>query len=225
MKILCTSSAHQDSTPSMEVYPDGHAYCFSCGYYVPAVGPEIELPTARAPEDLRESLGLIQALPRASHRGLPELPTSRDGFYIVWPDNSYYKLRKFKDDPRYLAPRGHAQPLLGWNGDSGIAIIVEGELNALSLASQTDYTVISPGGASGFDTLREDLLEACASYDKILVWTDRDPAGIKALWRTVPYLLDVCPDVRYITTEEDANNILVSQGGQALRDCVERILE
>jgi hypothetical protein len=150
-RIICPfhkgQNGKDERTPSLVVYEDGYK-CYSCG----ANGPLSKLslppgfvPTAlRPPENLNASLKRIVSLPLAPVRGL-NLPVDGDSYYIVWPGDNYYKRRKFlsNDGPKYLCPVGHKKPLfVPYEKQGGMLAIVEGEINALSLAqTQPNYSV------------------------------------------------------------------------------------
>lgn len=230
MKITCLNPAHKDSTPSMHVYESG-GYCFSCGYYAPH-GPtgDAKLPKVAPvePEDLKPALRRIGGLKRSVIRGL-ELPADERGYYIVWPGGTFYKYRLFKGEPRFLAPKGHKQPLLkvmhatNWTES---LILIEGELNAVSIRGGPGEgpDIISPGSAGNFLSQSDEIVELASKYRRVLIWTDHDPAGIKALWHIYPKLVKLGIEVLEHTSTEDANDILVKRGPGGLRQYIMNVL-
>lgn len=228
-KILCPF--HQDTNPSMHLYAE-NAYCFVCGKtakYDEIGQSGVIPPPSVEPEDINAAMRRIESLNRVLVRGL-RLFSDERGYYIVWPGDTYYKYRLFKGPTRYLAPRGHKQPLLTYRTYPAepFLILVEGEINALSILMTQDetytYDVSSPGASGNFMSLDQDLLELAAHYKQVVIWTDHDPAGIKALWHIYPKLVKLGIKVTEYTSTEDANDILVKKGPPGLRAVIERLL-
>jgi hypothetical protein len=202
------------------IYED-HAYCYGgCGVIplseldsggVP-IGAAVPRP---APVNLEADLEHIKALPKARVRGL-DLPVDRDSYYIVWPGDGYYKRRRFIADggSKYYCPRGHKKPLyIPWVQPKAETLaVVEGELNALSLATlKPSFSVCSPGGSGDFG---EKLLKTDASFlltfKHFLVIVDRDEAGLKAATALKKALLHLTPYISIILMPRDANDLLVA---------------
>lgn len=152
--ILCPF--HKEGTPSLALYGDGYK-CFGCGKYGPLsdiTGVELgdlnQLPEPA--EDLESAYKYIDSLPTRAIRGLT-FPADEDGYFITWADKSFYKKRLFgASKAKYRNPRGHKQPVL-WVRSEGnqSLVIVEGEINALSVARAVgEVDVLSPGSASQF---------------------------------------------------------------------------
>lgn len=210
-RILCPW--HEEDTPSCVVYAD-HVKCFGCGRSgslseCGIVGPLQSAP--RPPQtDLPSELARIEAMPRAVVRGL-ELPTDGDSYYIVWPCRSFFKRRKFfpGDGPKYIGPRGHKKaPFWARRSEACALAIVEGELNALSVAALSPaFDVMSPGSATDFS---EKLLSQVQGYKKFLVLVDKDKAGVEAAKRLAPLLLKLTPYVLVDLMKPDANDLLVA---------------
>src|ERR1700727_884229 len=127
MKIHCP--VHNDSTPSMEIYEEfGH--CFSCGAHIPIGELGLEETKERkekTKENLHDKILYISGLSRRIIRGLL-FPYDSRGYYIVWPDNTYYKLRATSGSGRYVGPNGHKPTLYVIKGSEGTVVVVEGEL-------------------------------------------------------------------------------------------------
>lgn len=231
MKVRCPF--HEDANPSMEVYADGHGYCFVCCKRAEAVGAvRTEAYGPKEVENITESIAAIRALQTKELRGL-KFHTGPLGFYIIWPDETYYKYRLFANNgPRYLSPKGHKQPLLVLPKPEfyrGL-LIVEGELNALSLegpASEFGCQVVSPGSAGNFQTHYEALGELIVEAPRVFVWTDRDSPGIQALWSIAGLALKSRKDFSYKCTDPklDANTLLVELGSEGLCEIIAPFLE
>lgn len=202
-KVLCPF--HKEVTPSCVVYSD-HFKCFGCGRH----GPISELPgnysyTPAAPlprTDVRAEIARIKALPTKAIRGL-ELPYDSKGYYIVWPDESYYKIRLYDETSRYRSPVGATKTAfrcLGIN-DSKMSLpgnvlvgdrplyIVEGEINALSLAKVLiNSDIVSPGSATDFDRFEPDK-----NYSRYTIIVDEDAPGVIAAIKLKSKILAFCP--------------------------------
>lgn len=227
MKVLCPR--HKEKTPSVEIYEE-NAFCFGCYQIIPLA----ELGVERSPkehyvENIQAKIEYICTLPKTSIRGLL-LPTDSAGYYIVWPDHSYFKLRVLEPadgQSKYKNPAGHRQPVL-WVRKQGFRklYIVEGELNAISLSyAIKDADICSPGSAGNFakkDTVT-NLTEYC-KYANIVIVVDRDAAGTQAVIRLKGALIDRVPFVSHHLMEEDCNAILCKSGPEELKREVERAL-
>lgn len=226
MKILCPR--HEDTNPSCEVYQDG-AYCYSgCG---PLPLSEIGINTDDLPpkpkEDVEATLTYISSLPIRVHRGFG-FPADSTGFYICWPNASYYKKRSFDPAarPKYVGPTGHKPPLF-WASHTGVSVlaVIEGELEALSLAAaELEWDVVSPGSAVLFTA--PALLKHCISYQTVIIAVDNDGPGIKAAQDLAAGLVDRVPKlvVLYKDKERDFNKVLCEQGVSGLKHEVEKRL-
>jgi hypothetical protein len=223
-KVLCPM--HKEDTPSFVLYEDGGAKCFGCGYYVKGQEPHNYEIREKERENLKESIDRIMALPVARIRGL-ELHYDSDSFYIVWDDSRYYKRRFFEErKDKYRCPTGHDKPLFiaeRVNGPN--LLIVEGELNALSIAIVTiGWTIVSPGSAAEFD--KREYVEYYKQYNNIAMIVDHDPAGAAAAIKLYPELIKHTPNVKVSMWKEDANNILQRPRGiSELRKRVENEIQ
>lgn len=226
-KIRCTNPNHADATPSMELYDDGSAHCFSCGFHTRIMDALNTQPVKpKVVEDVEASLREIKQLPMKQIRGL-WLHYATNGYYIVWPTNDYYKLRLTSGYTRYIGPSGHTPPLF-WAAQLGsrTLVIVEGELNALSVAeSSREWDIVSPGSATNFGSKEAELLQLAGEYDRVIIWTDHDSAGITAIWKLLPVLINRGISCAQITQEMDANDVLTTAGYQAVGAAVRRAIK
>jgi DNA primase len=229
-RILCPH--HKESTPSCVIYPDGWYTCFGCGARGRAkdIGQEVRKTGTKYVENVSETLAHIATLPKRLVRG-HFLHCDEHHYYVVWPDGSYYKRRSFAGDvagPKYRGPSGVRKPIFWARAEAhpGL-IIVEGELNALSVAEAVDWAdVVSPGGAGDFAShrLKEDLPNYL-KYQTILIVADADKAGAIAVIELASALRPHVSDVRIFLMEEDANDILVNHGKEKLREEFEKRME
>lgn len=180
-----TCPHHDDKTASLAKYEDGSAYCFSCSLYYPPSTFDVDRSTLSPvpTEDIGARIRHIKELPTQEHRGLT-FHYDSTGYYILWPDDSYYKCRKWVPDPsKYKNPRGISQPGFYLTGRNAILFIVEGEINALSLKKvYPRCAVLSPGSAGNFkEKLLKNYLAEIKKYNKVIIIVDYDKAGLTAL--------------------------------------------
>lgn len=231
-KIRCPF--HQEETPSCVLYSDGYK-CFGCGAYgklSELTGVELPPPEElepEPPEDISASLDRIYALPKAEVRGLL-LPADHKGFYITWPEHDYYKLRMWEPGkgPKYIGARGHTRPLF-WarKNRSDILVIIEGELNALSIAeSCLDIDVVSPGGTGDFTERKvRDRLTSYYRYSTILVIADADKPGAEAIINTLAVLWANRINAVGVPMSPDANEVMVKSGKGELKAQIEKAVK
>lgn len=243
-KVLCPW--HQDHRPSLQIYNDG-VYCWVCGEsgslskyrdktgVTPLVRPEGKRPA----EDITKAVQHILTLPKVSIRGL-SLHADAGSYYILWPELQYYLRRVFevtedsKSTPKYLGPAGHKRPLFQVaegmrdyvTGKGLTLVIVEGELNAMSLgtAFQGEVGIVSPGAASNFYS-DWGHLPFYHLYDKHVLLVDEDRAGALAAVNLAKELQKRSKDVQCVLMRKqkdgglgDCNEILQAQGPLGLRE-------
>lgn len=217
---------HLEKTGSAVVYGNRY-YCFGCGAQGPAsdLGESYEPEIPRPPENLQAKLAYIDGLPRLACRGL-FLPTDHRGYYIVWGGRDYYKLRVVDpggSNSRYLSPTGHKKPIFVTHSGGETLILVEGEINALSIAqTRPEAEVASPGSAGNFsDTCYNRYLPYYRRFAKIIAIVDKDAAGVKAAIEFKAKMqADRGPQVEINAWSKDANDVLVQDGLNALEEKV-----
>lgn len=233
-RILCPF--HNEATPSLVLYPENDRYvCFGCGKGGPI--SELNLNTELTPiprldytvtkEQIEKKVAEIEAMPVKEIRGLP-LNYDYKGFYIVWPDKSYYLARytnSFSHSAKYKGPAGVTRPLLILEGESNQVVFVEGEMNALSIYKACpELTVVTPGGAGSFSSKGvSDYLTKLLPYEKILIVVDGDSAGVSALIAAKSKLLGLGHKkvMSWVCEKNlDANDILQKHGEIGLRQKV-----
>lgn len=227
-KIRCPSGTHEDTTPSCALYADGSGYCFSCQSFFKKLAEPEAVPEVK-PEDLIEKLSYIDSLPKDTIRGLL-LPYDNMGYYIVWPDRSYYKLRKWATNgpqDRYLSPRGVAKTpfYIPPSILTESLIIVEGEINALSLnKAKVNYGIFSPGSTTNFSVnYLEKYLRKLTHYTKILILVDDEYVSLQAALTVKDFLQHTCPNVLIHLMNIDCNDILVTHGEEALKKEIDNL--
>lgn len=218
--ILCPF--HNDTRPSMVVYGEW-CHCFVCGAHVPS--KEINLPRSMIntpkpePTNIVKRMEYIQALPKKRIRGF-DLHEDRNGYYITWPDKSFYKRRNYFGKSRYTAPSGVKPPLFVYPGDSTSLILVEGELNAMSLyySLEGGHKVASVGPASDFMRHIRYLLQ----FNSITIIADKDAPGIVFGCALKDRLLSSRIRVKLILCTKDLNQILQEEGEEGVRSWFEK---
>ena len=224
-KILCPF--HKEDTPSCVLYADGFK-CFGCGAHGALEELEgVELPPREElepepPEDLAKAYDYINALPKTLQRGL-FLPTDDHSYFVTWPNETYYK-RRFKnpgDGPKYVGARGHKRPLF-WARQEGhkVLALVEGEINALSVARAFDnIDVVSPGGVGDFSEKKlSKWLTRYYRYSTILILADADKPGAEAIINALAVCWASKIQAIGIPMARDANDLLVGSGVGKLRE-------
>lgn len=221
---------HADTNASMEVYDDGFGFCFVCWKQYKLEDKPLKKKQPKPKEDIQYRMNFINSLPVKPLRGLM-FPTSDRGYFLVWPEQNYYKFRQFNpgEGPKYIGPAGHQPPLFKYRSGNKSLIIIEGELNALSLCDQgrklDNFDIISPGSAGHFEVHKSELIEMSKEYSKIILWTDNDFAGHEALLNLAPLLNREGLQLGFIWSDRDANDILVSDGILAVRERLENYVK
>jgi hypothetical protein len=226
--ILCPK--HEEDTPSCAVYSDGWK-CYGCGAWgplssLPGNYRDLDIPQEKEPEDLDRVFQYIDRLALKEIRGL-SFPCDDQSFYIVWPGKTYYKRRFFNNNPKYKCPSGHTRQWFVANSvGSKTCILVEGEINALSIAKACpEFDVISPGSASDFSSQAfSKRLHLLATYNILLLVADKDQAGAQALINAKSILDTPSSPVAWMLTEKDANEVLCESGKEQLRKEILRAL-
>lgn len=221
---------HEERTPSAVAYANSY-YSFCCGRSGPlsdlglSPGERIEITYV---EDIASSIARIESLPRQEIRGF-KLHADDRGYYLVWPDKSYYKRRIYDADSgnKYRGPSGHKKPPFLAQRGSGYwqpLVLVEGEFNALSLSCLEihNISIVSPGGAGDFYSKTGDASMRKDEYfrhSEVLVVVDSDAAGAQAAIETKARLITLgCSNVKIHLMDVDFNDIHTKCGLGALRD-------
>lgn len=213
MKVKCTNPKHIDSNPSMEVYENG-SYCFSCGYHTSEYTDSTAV--RKPPTDINKELEYIDGLEKREIRGL-SLPADDLGYYITWPDRSYYKKRLYEGKARYIGPRGHRAPLYRIPGvDPKTLVVVEGEINAITLSNAIGniLTIVSPGSAT--ELTRHIALYKL--YSIVYIVIDRDIPGVINGLKLKDLLLERGRVVHLVAKEKDYNQILQEEGSDRCKE-------
>ena len=164
---------------------------------------------------LKVPFSILSPFHRAIIEALP-FPFDSKGYYIRWPEYPYYKHRRFSGEPRYLAPRGIPAPLLIYRQSNDVLVLVEGEINLLSLKiafPDTKVTIASPGSASSMGKFLNEYLP----YKNIHAIVDYDAAGVINALKLREALKAKNKGLEIHAIEPDLNEILVTQGIDGVR--------
>lgn len=222
-RILCPF--HIERTPSCVIY-ENRFKCFGCGKTGHISELNLDLSRIKTKKriinrSVNQEIKYIMSLPTQKIRGL-DLHYDNVFYYILWPDLQYYKKRKFiPDESKYICPWGTSKPLFTMPGSYKDLLIVEGELNALSIYEhlKPDYKIVSPGPCTDF--LR--YLDYYLQYDYIYVAFDFDKAGVQNYIKLRDVLQQHGKLVFPHPMQRDFNDILVMDGLDETRREVEKI--
>jgi hypothetical protein len=229
-RYLCPR--HREATPSVVLYGD-RGYCFGCSQNIPLeeIGVSAEEATREAEyvEDIGATLAYVDTLPRKEIRGF-QLPFNERGYYLVYPCRTYYKFRVLgaEKGAKYRGPAGHKKPPFEVvTGHHSRLVLVEGEFNALSLATvEPECDIVSPGGAGDFYSKGADkhYLTYSKRYETIYLVVDNDAAGAQAAIEAKSKLMALgCSDVRINLVTKDFNDVHTQDGKQTLEAEAQRM--
>lgn len=201
----------------MAVYGEW-SYCFVC--HARVLTSELKLPRSaqeirevRHPDNVPENVEYIEGLPKKIIRGL-DLHYDDDGYYVLWPNKNYWKLRFWEGKSRYLSPRGVKKPLFVYPGNSDLLVVVEGELNAVTLqmCEYGEAKIVSPGSA----TELVKYINYYLKFKRILIITDKDNPGVVYGLDLKERLLSHNKRVELHLVEKDFNDVFTEEGEEAV---------
>lgn len=109
-------------------------------------------------------------------------------------------------------------------------VIVEGEIDCMSLHEAGIYNTISVPNGAGVGNLKLEYLDNCWQYfetvKKVILMVDNDEPGKRLreeLARRLGY--EKCWQVDYLPGCKDANDVLIKHGKEALKEIVERAVQ
>lgn len=218
---------HKEDTASLAIF-ETYYKCFGCMKTGPLSDLEAEdLPKitlsnkkVRYTEDIHKELSRIRSLPLKKVRGL-DLHCDDTYYYILWHDADYYKKRHITDKKsKYRCPSGYQKPLFVTPGSYPDLLIVEGEINALTVyLMRPDLKIISPGGCNDFLRYKYYYLE----YRNIFLAHDADQAGTLGALKFRDEMKALGKRVHLVPLSKDYNDILTMDGEIALRREIEKI--
>ena len=158
------------------------------------------------------------------------IPTSNDSYNAILP-----KRDRNESNIKYKAQNAGRKHIFNVKAivPNKIIIAVEGEFDAMSIWQESGVNAIGIGGASSYKKLIDYIEEKIPAdsrtdYQFIVVF-DNDSTGIAQSKKLVDALIKIgCPATAdFLSTDAakiDANDILTSQGGDALKARVKEII-
>lgn len=226
--VPCESCGSSDAN---SLYDDGHQYCFGCQTYVK--GDENgEASTATPKEPLEKDLltGKPQELGK---RGL-DLTTTRKWGYHVGKDkagrtvqiaNYMSKDRKvvaqklrYADKTFKFIGKPKEALLFGqhlWKEGGRKLIIVEGEIDAMSVSQAMNHTVSVVSVQNGAQAAKKSLqkeFDWVNSFSQIILALDNDEPGLKAMKECAMLFSPGKALLCYWEGGKDANDVLLNEG-------------
>ncbi|MDW9519114.1 toprim domain-containing protein [Sinorhizobium meliloti] len=179
-------------------YTDGHAYCFGCRHYEPGDNMETETEAREGPRNVEfvaagepsewSSRGIT--LQSAQKWGFTRSNLNGDPVRLFNYRNSAGQLvwQKVRFQGKDFRSRGEKEDmcLYGqwlWRDGGKRVVVVEGELDAISLSQMQDHkwAVVSvPNGADGAAKALRKQLNWLEQFEEIVLMLDQDEAGQKA---------------------------------------------
>ena len=185
----CTSS------DAYTVYSDGGSYCFSCGFFtngdnktprpttttphtnrmINYSGDFVPLSNRRITEDTCKKFNVRQEGPELRFPYYSS--TGRIVAYKTRDPNKNFSWHGKNEDSQLFG-----QQLFGTGGSTKTIVVVEGELDALSVwQARPNWPVVSvPNGAKGALKALQNQLNYLLAFDEIVLMFDNDDAGIAA---------------------------------------------
>jgi len=217
-RVLCPY--HEEKTPSLVIY--GKRFiCYGCGKR--GLSSDLGYANFEAhipgdPEDLSKTTSYIVSLPKKHIRAL-WFHADSSGYYLMFPGTHYYKKRLYGGRVKYVSPSGHKKPLFVARESGDALVIVEGEINALSIASVCgNYAVCSPGGVGHFKS--PEYVNMYTQFDNVLIICDKDGPGALAAGALWGLLMGRGKEAKTLLMEKDANQVLVEDGENALEKAI-----
>lgn len=189
------------SSDANGIYSDGHQYCFACDTWLPPDGKK----EIKVEQKVSKKMGFIDnGVPKALNKRGIDLKSVRKWAYEVGKDNmdravqvaNYYndkqelvtqKIRYANKD--FLILGDNKGPLYGqwlWNPKvhGKQLIIVEGEIDALSVSQAYNHTKPVVSITKGVKGAKKDLqrnLEFIQQFDEVILAFDNDEYGKEAM--------------------------------------------
>lgn len=195
-KEPCPSCGSKDN---LARYSDGHAYCFGCRHYEPGEGQISETHEETAGSSAVDFVTLGEPSDWAS-RAINLQSAQKWGFTRSTMNGNPVRLFNYRNSAQRLVwqkirfqgkdfrSKGNKEDmcLYGqwlWRDGGKRIVIVEGELDAISLSQMQDHkwpVVSVPNGADGAAKALRKQLNWLEQFDEIVLMLDQDEAGQKA---------------------------------------------
>lgn len=239
----CRSHGRDQSGDNLVMYPDGHGYCFSCGYY--------QHPNKRRSTTLKIDVNQVKSYPI---KGLTHKPISKKvcekygvrtsvkesngavdrvyyPYYNAQGNLCAYKVRIVDDKQFHWIGEPKQALLFGTNtvnSQGKLLIVTEGEDDALAatemlLTLGKNYNVVSiPNGASEgkLDPSIAKNLDLFSKFDTVLLAMDMDAPG-KATAESMAIMLAPFTKVGIMSYDyKDAGDILLNGTANEFFDAI-----
>lgn len=231
------------SSDARRLYEDGTSFCFSCRSFFPKQDGEIiERPAVKPPQPtFKKALNLVEIASYPTRgfkdRGITKTVTEFfgvkssyneegeiDTHYYPYDNATAYKVRKLPKDFTWVGKSGGLFGKDKFNGGGKRLIIVEGEIDALSIAqaSQDRWKKIYPVVAMSSASMTKSLLENrewIRSFEEVVLCLDEDEAGHKAQTEAIRIIgIDKVKLTKL--PFKDANEVLVKSGFAVLNGLI-----
>jgi len=240
-KQPCLDTGGCGSSDARQIYEDGSSFCFSCQRYFKSNEEveEVKVP-AKIKIDVSGQLAEIKeyAVRGFRERGIMKSVTEFygvrvsfgtdgkfDAHYYPYEGGKAYKKRLLiEKDFRWI---GKSQGLFGkelFNGAGRRLIIAEGEIDTLSIAqaSYDKYKKMYPIVGLSSSAMSKHLLKDrdwIRSFKEVVLCFDEDDAGEHARSEAIKIIgVDKVKTTKL--PENDANDVFMSKGGNALLQCI-----
>ena len=214
------------SSDALARYNDGHAYCFSCGYYEHAEGDN----------PIATYTNMIQGSPvRLSKRGLSEEVCRK---YRIHKDGDVLRFHYYDNSGQICGAKVKSlDKTFHWEGknvnhqlfgqnlfpDKGSRLtIYEGELDAASgYAAMPTWPHMSlPDGAQSAKKALQRAMPLLQGYDEIVLFFDSDEPGRKAAEECAQILPPGKVKIARMEKYKDASDALQANDSEAIRRAV-----
>lgn len=232
----CLDTTNCGSSDALQIYEDGGSHCFSCGgSFSPAktAGQEVVVKSRS-----KGSSTTVEEIKGFTSRGFADRKIKKnvceffevkvsynadgdiDAHYYPYSGGGY-KVRKLPKTFSFIGPYGGVFGKDKFTGGGKRLVIVEGEVDALSVAEATFqkykkfYPVISIPSAAGTKEILE-IREWVRSFQEVVLCLDNDKAGEEATQKLIKIIgIDKVKLWKPLDCK-DANEVLVKYGGEKL---------
>lgn len=225
------------SSDALQIYEEGGSHCFSCGgHFSPAKTAGVEIVTKKSVS--KGSKTTVEEIKGFTSRGFAERKIKKnvceffevkvsynadgeiDTHYYPYSEGGY-KVRKLPKTFSFIGPYGGVFGKDKFTGGGKRIVIVEGEIDALSVAQATFekynkfYPVISIPSAAGTKEILE-IREWVRSFQEVVLCLDKDKAGEEATQKLIKIVGIDKIKLWNPGDCKDANEVLVKYGAERL---------
>jgi twinkle protein len=242
----CLDTIKCGSSDARQIYENGTSFCFACQGWFPAKEGEVfeTVETVTSKTDFFKKQVTADAIKaykttdissRGISKGIAEqygvkMTFDSDGevdtHYYPYEDGKAYKIRKLPKDFTWV---GKSTDLFGrglFSGGGKRVIIVEGEIDTLSMAQANwdKYQRLYPVVGLSSSVMTKSLLENrewLRTFGEVVLCFDNDEAGKKATDDAIKIIgIDKAKIAKYPKDCKDSNDVLLKFGSPRLLQCV-----